>query len=74
MTHSMKYNTQSCRLVCKKELQPGIYDFTVESREFASKAQPGQFAIFWCRGRLSGGRFLFVTPTRKKELCGWSFK
>ena len=31
MTHSMKYNTQSCRLVCKKELQPGIYDFTVES-------------------------------------------
>ena len=41
MTHSMKYNTQSCRLVCKKELQPGIYDFTVESREFASKAQPG---------------------------------
>ena len=74
MTHSMKYNTQSCRLVCKKELQPGIYDFTVESREFASKAQPGQFAHLWCRGRLSGGRFLFVTPTRKKELCGWSFK
>ena len=51
MTHSMKYNTQSCRLVCKKELQPGIYDFTVESREFASKAQPGQFAHLLVPGK-----------------------
>lgn len=46
MTHSMKYNTQSCRLVCKKELQPGIYDFTVESREFASKRSRGSLPSF----------------------------
>ena len=51
MASSMKYNTQSCRLVCKKELQPGIYDFTVESREFASKAQPGQFAHLLVPGK-----------------------
>lgn len=51
MTRSMKYDTRSCRLVCKKELQPGIFDFTVECREFASEAQPGQFAHLLVPGK-----------------------
>lgn len=47
----MKYNTQTCRLVCKNEPQPGIFDFIVENRGFAQKAQPGQFAHILVPGK-----------------------
>jgi len=51
MKHSMKYDTQFCRLLRKIERRPGIFDFTVENREFAAEAQPGQFAHLLVPGK-----------------------
>ena len=47
----MKFDTQLCRLLEKKELAPGIFDFWVENELFAQSAQPGQFAHLLVPGK-----------------------
>ena len=47
----MKFDAQPCRLLEKKELAPGIFDFWVENEWFAQKAQPGQFAHLLVPGK-----------------------
>ena len=40
----MKYDVQSCEILLKRELAPGIFDFLLDAEDFAAIAQPGQFA------------------------------
>lgn len=47
----MKYDTQRCVLLDKKEVAPGIFDFWVSSQTFAQSAQPGQFAHLLVPGK-----------------------
>lgn len=42
--------TYKCKLIQKKELCSGIYDFTVEAREIAETAEIGQFLHIQCGG------------------------
>lgn len=47
----MLYNTQLCKLISKKEIAPGMFDFVVECPELAQKAQAGQFAHVAVEGK-----------------------
>lgn len=48
----MKYDTQLCRLVLKKEIAPGMFDFIVECPKLASAAKAGQFAHVAVPGKI----------------------
>ncbi len=39
-----KYDSQLCKLISKREIAAGFFDFTVYAPEFAKAAQAGQFA------------------------------
>lgn len=39
---------ENCKLICKKEIADGIFDFTIESEEIAAAAQCGQFLHIAC--------------------------
>lgn len=47
----MKYNTSYAKLVKKEEIADGIFDFTLECPELASKAKAGQFAHIAVTGK-----------------------
>lgn len=47
----MKYDTQQCQLMYKKELAPGVFDFRIRNQAFAASARPGQFAHLLVPGK-----------------------
>lgn len=47
----MKYNTEQCEIVIKRELAPGIFEFMVRNSFIASGAQPGQFVHILVPGK-----------------------
>lgn len=47
----MKYDVNRCRILHKRELALGIYDFLLEADEMAKIAQPGQFVHILVPGK-----------------------
>ena len=47
----MKYDVNRCRILYKRELALGIYDFLLEADEMAKIAQPGQFVHILVPGK-----------------------
>ena len=47
----MKYDVKPCRILYKREIAQGIFDFLLDAEDFAKMAKPGQFAHILVPGK-----------------------
>lgn len=46
-----KYDVRDCRIISRKEIAPGVFDFVVEAEDVSRAAVPGQFAQILVPGK-----------------------